>query len=76
MALTISLIILLFFLAFIFAGIVGFTVSVRAVVSSSIPLSGGALVVKMRNPGDLQSKLGEVAARIALAVNIFTINEL
>lgn len=77
-ALIISIIILLLFFAFIFAGIIGFTVGNQfgSVVTSSIPMSSGVLISKMRNPGNLQSKLGEVGERIALAINIFTINEL
>ena len=74
----VSVSLLLFLFAFIFLGIIGFISASQfgTVVNSMLPLSSGGVLSKLRSPGNIDSKFGEIKEKILKVLNVLTINDL
>ena len=74
----VSVSLLLFLFAFIFLGIIGFISASQfgTVVNSMLPLSSGGVLSKLRSPGNIDSKFGEIKEKILKVLSVLTINDL
>jgi len=46
------------------------------VVNSMLPLSSGGVLSKLRSPGNIDSKFGEIKEKILKVLSVLTINDL
>lgn len=72
-----SVLILILVFAFLFLGIIGF-ISVSkfgTAVNSILPMSSGGIISKMRDPGNLDSKINEISSKINNSMGIITVEE-